>query len=33
MSKVNDFCVVGELGLLVTTSVDKFMRIFKIDVK
>ena len=33
MSKVNDFCIVGELGLLVTASTDKFLRIFKIEVK
>ena len=33
MNKVNDFCIVGELGLLVTASSDKFLRIFKIEVK
>ena len=33
MSKVNDFCIVGELGLLVTASSDKFLRVFKIEVK
>ena len=33
MSKVNDFCLVGELGLLITASADKQLRIFKIKVK
>jgi len=33
MSKVNDFCIVGGLGLLVTASTDKFLRIFKVEVK
>lgn len=33
MSKVNDFCIVGELGLLVTACSDKFLRIFKLEVK
>ena len=33
MSKVNDFCIVAELGLLVTASSDKFLRIFKLEVK
>ena len=32
MQKVNDFCLIGELGLLITASVDKLMRIFKVDV-
>lgn len=33
MSKVNDFCIVPELGLLVTASSDKFLRIFKLEIK
>ena len=33
MSKVNDFCIVDELGLLVTPSSDKFLRVFKIEIK
>ena len=33
MSKVNDFCIVAELGLLVTASSDKFLRIFKVEMK
>ena len=33
MSKVNDFCIVQELGLLVTASSDKFLRIFKLEMK
>lgn len=33
MTKVNDFCIVGELGLLVTASTDKFLRIFKVEVR
>ena len=33
MSKVNDFCIVDELGLLVTASSDKFLRVFKIEIK
>ena len=33
MSKVNDFTIIAELGLLVTASSDKFLRIFKIEVK
>ena len=33
MSKVNDFCIVGELGLLVTVSSDKFLRIFELEIK
>ena len=32
MQKVNDFCLIGELGLLITASVDKQMRIFKVEV-
>lgn len=33
MSKVNDFCIVSELGILVTASSDKFLRVFKIEIK
>ena len=33
MSKVNDFCIVNELGLLVAASSDKFLRVFKIEIK
>lgn len=33
MNKVNDFCIIGALGLLVTVSTDKFLRIFKVEVK
>jgi len=33
MSKVNDFCIIGALGLLVTASTDKFLRIFKVEIK
>ena len=33
MSKVNDFCMVAELGLLITASSDKFLRIFKVEMK
>ena len=33
MSKVNDFCMIGELGLLITASADKTLRIFKVLVK
>ena len=33
MSKINDFTIVAELGLLVTASSDKFLRIFKIEIK
>jgi len=33
MSKVNDFCIVAELGILVTASSDKFLRVFKIEIK
>jgi len=32
MAKVNDFCIIGELGLLLTISSDKFIRIFKLEV-
>ena len=32
MQKVNDFCLIGELGLLIIASVDKLMRIFKVEV-
>ena len=32
MQKVNDFCLIGELGLLITASVDKQLRIFKVEV-
>ena len=32
MAKVNDFCIIGELGLLLTVSTDKFIRIFKVQV-
>jgi len=32
MAKVNDFCVVGALGLLLTVSTDKFVRIFRLEV-
>ena len=31
MSKVTDFTVISELGLLVTASSDKFLRIFSVD--
>ena len=33
MSKVNDFCLIGELGMLITVSTDKVLRIFKVIVK
>ena len=33
MAKVNDFAIIAELGLLVTASSDKFLRIFKIEIK
>lgn len=33
MSKVNDFCMIGELGLLITASTDKTLRIFKVQVR
>ena len=32
MSKVNDFCIVAPLGLLLTVSSDKFIRVFKLEV-
>lgn len=32
MAKVNDFCIVPELGLLLTISSDKFIRVFKLEV-
>ena len=30
MSKVNDFCMIGDLGILITASTDKTLRIFKV---
>lgn len=33
MSKVNDFCLIGGLGLIVVGSTDRTLRIFKINVK
>jgi len=33
MAKVNDFAIIAELGLLVTTSSDKFLRIFKLEIR
>ena len=32
MAKVNDFCIVPQLGLLLTLSSDKFIRVFKLEV-
>ena len=29
---MNDFCLISELGLLITASVDKQLRIFKVGV-
>jgi predicted transcriptional regulator len=33
MTKVNDFCLVAGLGLLVVGSTDKVLRVFKIGIK
>ena len=33
MAKVNDFCIVPELGVLLTVSTDKFIRVFKLEVQ
>ena len=32
MAKVNDFCIVPELGVLLTISTDKFIRVFRLEV-
>ena len=32
MSKVNDFVMIGELGLLVTASVDGSLRLFQVQI-
>lgn len=33
MSKVNDFCLIGSLGLLIAGSTDKVLRVFAIRVR
>lgn len=33
MSKVNDFCLIGSLRVLVAASSDRVLRVFTIEVK
>ena len=31
LSKITDFCLIGELAILVAASADRHLRVFKVD--